>query len=296
MATTGPGKQATTPGSVGQALLDRLSRGWWFVLGTSGGIGILFSALAVSDSAPWASIGAAGIMALGASIGGSLVGFLFGLPRSKGPVGSRAYAPNSNFEEMSDWLTKIIIGLGLIQLGAIADAFLRASEAVRVALGLRAGSQPIAAALILTFGGIGFLSTYLYARTRLAGTFALADEFQDLLPQVQSAAADAANQAASSPRPARHPLASEFHGLVGNLRQIRESASALPDSDPSATTKAAAAWLAANKGDLDKLESDSRDAEQSPDGVLDVQLPQLVQRAHELADSYRDATGGGVSS
>lgn len=163
--------------------------------------GVVFAILAILGSPPLASIGAAGLIAVGATLAGSILGFLFGIPRartalSKSTGSSRqmSYAPNTNLEEMSDWLTKIIIGVGLVQLGPIVDAFSKASESARVAMNLAPGGQLIAGALILSFVGIGFLATYLWARTSLAGTFALADEIQDRLYEVQSTADDARRQ------------------------------------------------------------------------------------------------------
>lgn len=63
--------------------------------------------------------------------GGSAIGFLFGLPRStkykvfKSEDGSinnnadSAYSDNTNLEEVSDWLTKIIVGLSLVKFQTI---------------------------------------------------------------------------------------------------------------------------------------------------------------------------------
>lgn len=61
---------------------------------------------------------------------GSMVGFLFGIPRTeknrfnpKNENGNQNqknnYADNTNLEEISDWLTKIIVGISLIKLNTI---------------------------------------------------------------------------------------------------------------------------------------------------------------------------------
>ena len=59
------------------------------------------------------------------------IGFLFALPRSVSvsvPMGAErpsrglTIRPNTNLEDVSDWLTKIIIGLTLTQLGKIPSA------------------------------------------------------------------------------------------------------------------------------------------------------------------------------
>ncbi|MEM9413169.1 MAG: hypothetical protein AAGA30_18820, partial [Planctomycetota bacterium] len=62
----------------------------------------------------------------------TVVGFLFGIPKVlqgedlpktavAGSVGDRRYEQrvNTNLEQISDWLTKIIVGLGLVNLGAV---------------------------------------------------------------------------------------------------------------------------------------------------------------------------------
>ena len=62
--------------------------------------------------------------------GGAAIGFLFGLPRAekyryikKNDVDHNAkeyeYADNTNLEEVSDWLTKIIVGLSLVNFDTI---------------------------------------------------------------------------------------------------------------------------------------------------------------------------------
>lgn len=71
------------------------------------------------------------VLVAGASFaGGAAIGFLFGLPRAekyrfinKDGVDHNAkeygYGDNTNLEEVSDWLTKIIVGLTLIKLNTI---------------------------------------------------------------------------------------------------------------------------------------------------------------------------------
>src|SRR5258705_1803102 len=71
------------------------------------------------------------LMVAGASLaGGAALGFLFGLPRSQkfryikredfdATTREHGYSDNTNLEEVSDWLTKIIVGLSLIKLNVI---------------------------------------------------------------------------------------------------------------------------------------------------------------------------------
>lgn len=59
---------------------------------------------------------------------GSLLGFLFGMPRSAVAASTNEendsnsalpYRPSTNLEQVSDWLTKILIGVGLVELSQI---------------------------------------------------------------------------------------------------------------------------------------------------------------------------------
>ena len=74
-----------------------------------------------------------GLFLAGAStLVGSAVGFLFGVPvREREPETdntgtvkrSIGYRPNTNLELISDWLTKIIVGIGLVQFPKISHFF-----------------------------------------------------------------------------------------------------------------------------------------------------------------------------
>jgi hypothetical protein len=143
-----------------------------------------------------------GLMASSAAwLLGALVGFLFGLPRTVGglatTVGSptpevagapgaadvtdasaqqttmrveRAITPalmrtNTNLEEISDWLTKILVGLGLVQLGAFVSRLDRSGAALAAGLGGGPAAKPFALGLLI-YGLIdGFLFGYLWTRT-----------------------------------------------------------------------------------------------------------------------------------
>jgi hypothetical protein len=86
------------------------------------------------------------LVALAATAAGAVGGFLFGLPRynpvleltssfsndsassSSAPadparIPSAVYTPSNNLEQISDWLTKLLIGAGLVQLGRMGSWF-----------------------------------------------------------------------------------------------------------------------------------------------------------------------------
>ena len=53
----------------------------------------------------------------------SVLGLIFGVPRAREDSGApttERFLANSNLEQISDWLTKVLVGAGLVQLGALA--------------------------------------------------------------------------------------------------------------------------------------------------------------------------------
>jgi len=97
---------------------------------------------------------------------GSLLGFLFGIPRvlqgrvansdspsSSGGPGSRPGATyqlliNTNLDDISDWLTKIVVGVGLVQLKTIPGFIYR----LAVLIAGKHGEQvPFTIAVVLYF-------------------------------------------------------------------------------------------------------------------------------------------------
>ncbi len=125
-------------------------------------------------SSEWSTVGLGVLVALCALLSGGILGFLFGIPRTL------QNGVNTNLEQISDWLTKILVGVVLIQLGAIADGAGRLFTAVGATLGDGAaggGADPsiAAGALIVFFSIAGFLIAYVLTRTVLPRMFAVFD-------------------------------------------------------------------------------------------------------------------------
>ena len=127
---------------------------------------------------------------------GTCVGFLFCIPKvvqsksakstSDGYDVGAAPAPdqgyqsqvNNNLIEISDWLTKIIVGLGLINLKELPHFVLQVARIVAdsLATGSAAkGQVALAVAIIVTFLTMGMLFGYLFTRLYLAPAFIRAD-------------------------------------------------------------------------------------------------------------------------
>jgi hypothetical protein len=90
-------------------------------------------------------------------------------------VERRDYQANTNLEQISDWLTKILVGVGLTQVREIGDKLHTLSGAVATALGDTRGNRSFALSLILLYLVVGFLFSYLWTRLYLPGAFRKAD-------------------------------------------------------------------------------------------------------------------------
>ncbi len=143
-------------------------------------------------SARWTALGSMLLVAAAAMAVGGLLGFLFGVPKvlSEGGGTDTAAEPgappavqgtvtnavrggvtaNTNLEQISDWLTKILVGVGLVQLGRAPDAFGRLVGNLTDAFGMPAGAHVIGSVLV-AFAVVGFLDAYLLTRLALTGAF-----------------------------------------------------------------------------------------------------------------------------
>jgi len=160
-----------------------------------GGVGLL-----VAGIAAWIDKGfgcglrvfALGLLfAAACTASGWLLGLLFGIPRSlarpqpvgpaAGPGGAAAPAPagaaasptpptrtNTNLEDISDWLTKTIVGVGLTQLFYVPHYLWgKAGQLNTSGLGWDNYGQLLALALFLYFAPSGFWLGYVGTRTLL---------------------------------------------------------------------------------------------------------------------------------
>jgi hypothetical protein len=131
------------------------------------------------------SISTALLWALACFASGAAAGFLFGIPKILQSTDSAsakqddesAYNQqvNTNLVEISDWLTKIIVGLGLINLVKIPSFVGRVSNTLASSMGDPKEHLAFAEALIICFFVVGFLFGYLSTRLFLAGAFYRAD-------------------------------------------------------------------------------------------------------------------------
>jgi hypothetical protein len=118
------------------------------------------------------------LIATASALVGALLGFLFAIPRSTRKKESLSgvrdtnsgenhqnYSPNTNLEDVSDWLTKILVGVGLVQIGSASGSARRLIHAASEGLGDTATARVVCACLLITFLIFGFIQTYLWTST-----------------------------------------------------------------------------------------------------------------------------------
>jgi hypothetical protein len=136
---------------------------------------------AAEQSATAVPVGIASFM------GGGILGFLFGIPRYAASPSERKslsdteasavkYQANTNLEQISDWLTKILVGVGLTQFRPIGEAFGRLFERVGASISSSSSATVVAGTLIVLCGASGFLFFYLWSRVYLPKIFSDADK------------------------------------------------------------------------------------------------------------------------
>lgn len=110
---------------------------------------------------------------------GALVGFLFGVPRvNRDAAKTMKYRPNSNIVAVSDWLTKILVGVGLIEFRKIGTFLNELSDRLGNSLPTQSTPQSdtearsFALALIVYFFIAGIIQGYLLTRMYLGRSFA----------------------------------------------------------------------------------------------------------------------------
>jgi len=130
----------------------------------------------------WSVLAVSAMVSAGAFVAGGLLGFLFGIPQSltgteEGePVAGRAgYRSNTNLEQISDWLTKILVGVGLVQISSLVRETGELVDWLAPGLGGEPSSPVFALSLLVFFTVSGFLLLYVATRITLGPVFARAD-------------------------------------------------------------------------------------------------------------------------
>lgn len=149
---------------------------------------VLVAIFAGKTSSALSVFSVASMFAVASMLAGGLFGFLFGIPRTlqqqrdteasgvqetEGKVST--YAPNTNLEQISDWLTKILVGAGLIQVTKLREWLGNTAASLAPGFGGGDAGRVFALATVLSYALLGFLLGYLWTRLYFAGALRAAD-------------------------------------------------------------------------------------------------------------------------
>lgn len=233
-----------------RALLDftrftGLSKGelpFWVVVGTCLLASLLLTGkLSHAPRQPLNATAVYALLALCCLSAGSIVGFLFGIPHTAsnppgtGPAGQAQ--PSTSLEQISDWLTKIIIGVGLVELRGLEARLAQLGALIGRAVGV---PMVVPQLLVVIFGVLGFLAAYIWTRIYYSGIQGRADaalrklELQNLASQVAGLQGQVAQNATTLEKQSQLQAAdsAEQHRLFGALAR---SAAAAPLAAAAAT-------------------------------------------------------------
>jgi hypothetical protein len=160
---------------------------WFWTVAVICAIGIgstLIYIMQVPSGVRWSVFGTALTIAAAAFLTGGIFGFLFGIPQtmqaSAQSISKRQYQDNTNLQLVSDWLTKIIIGVGLVQLGRALPALSKLAENLKAPLGGQASSAAFGLGLTIAYVLLGFFFVYLWSRVVFTQELNLQDTMQVL--------------------------------------------------------------------------------------------------------------------
>jgi hypothetical protein len=130
----------------------------------------------------WAVISTELLIGFAALSVGFLIGFLFGLPRAgmqnisgesssesdtgkaKDSINKVTYRPSTNLEQISDWLTKILIGVGLVELGQVKFLLAELGRVIGKLTPDFPGNEVLPQIVLVAFSMIGFFIGYIWTR------------------------------------------------------------------------------------------------------------------------------------
>jgi hypothetical protein len=147
----------------------------------------------------WITCGYGLLIAGAAYLGGGFTGFLFGLPRMlTNPDQAKKdhkkdYSRNDNLIQISDWVTKIIVGLGLTNLYALPGIINRFGEHYGsffpiISQGTLGNGALIAECIMIFYSISGFLMGYLWTNIHYIPVLTLMDGITEGLRKKQALA------------------------------------------------------------------------------------------------------------
>lgn len=142
-----------------------------FIAGITGLVGY-----SLTISGGWKMLFLSVLMAAASYISGFFLGFLFGIPKRINDTAQTAYNLNTNLVDISDWLTKIIIGLGLVEIKTIPGYLASVGTYIQQATNGEESVKIFSVCSIVYFSIFGLYYGYNYMRLFLSGQFKEADD------------------------------------------------------------------------------------------------------------------------
>jgi hypothetical protein len=134
---------------------------------------VVLGIYAISTSQGLVVFSTAVMVAIASAAIGAFLGFLFGIPRTYQNIensevsAQRLYGANTNLEGISDWLTKILVGVSLTQLVNLSTYIYNLGQFLKPSLGGDDKAAIIGSITVIYFISISFLFSYLLTRLRM---------------------------------------------------------------------------------------------------------------------------------
>jgi hypothetical protein len=154
-----------------ERILDTLAFSWLWIVPCAcvfGVLVILIYSIQLPSGVRWGAFCVGVVIGSAAFVIGGIVGFLFGIPRtlwsSTPSTGATQYQGNTNLEQVSDWLTKIIVGVSLVEIGRIIPAMAKLAAILKAPLGGQPSSAAFGLGVAISSAFTGFFFFYLWTR------------------------------------------------------------------------------------------------------------------------------------
>ncbi len=268
------------------------------------------------------------LWAMACFVSGGALGFIFGIPKvlqggqQLQPSESKASAPasaksanyrqevNTNLTEISDWLTKMIVGVTLVNLKEIPPFIKKVAQIFADAMSKSDATRdflPYAIAVIVFFAVLGFLFGYLTTRLYLAPAFARADrdtltptqeEVKSTQAEVASLKSDVSMLKDIAITPSSAPKGDEPGGSV-NFAEASTGQVQVTDAKAEALAAAQRALEAHSIGDAvargrKKDQCENEIAKLVLNGLLDRDWL-VAEASSRVAQGYHDGLIGGLA-
>ena len=175
----------STNGSSGESIISRLFSSlkhttMWLVLLALGmllgGTAWIWIYAFNTPGSHWSYVAVGMLTALASLLVGFFTGFLIGIPRmissGQARLSTRAFSPSTNLAEISDWLTKLLLGAGLVSLSHLGGPIGRLIDNVAGGLhdmptnpAIIQAAKVAAGAIMIAFTVMGLLVGYIVTST-----------------------------------------------------------------------------------------------------------------------------------